>query len=141
MSTIGENGTSRRVMLEQGNYRRERLLSGIVVLRLLDDEPETLEAWFEDCNRLMGEWEPGQRLRYLHDIRGAERVTPRATDRVARILKRMRNTPVTDGRGAIVLKNSTIASLLGTFFKRRPQANWTIRFFDDEADALRWLSQ
>jgi hypothetical protein len=53
----------------------------------------------------------------------------------------MRNTPVTDGRGAIVLNNSTIASLLSTFFKRRPQVNWTIQFFTDEVDALRWLSQ
>lgn len=137
---ISKNGTGKHIIVEQGNYRREQLTSGIMVLRLLDDEPQTLEAWFEDCNNLMADWEPGQRLRYLHDIRGAERVTPRATDRVARVLKRMRNTPVTDGRGAIVLRNGMIASLLSTFFKRRPQVNWTIRFFDDEAEAINWLS-
>jgi len=138
---INENGTGKKLIIEHGNYRRERLPGGINILRLMDDDPDTLEAWFEDCNRLMTDWEPGQRLRYLHDIRGAERVTPRATDRVARILKRMRNTPVTDGRGAIVLKNGTIASLLSTFFRRRPQANWSIRFFEDESEALHWLSQ
>ena len=63
MSTFGENGTGKHVEFQQGNYRRERLGSGITVLRLLDDAPETLEAWFEDCNWLMEDWEPGQRLR------------------------------------------------------------------------------
>src|SRR5438270_3105861 len=129
-----------RIIVEQAGYLRERLLGGICVLRLRDSEPETIEAWYEDCNKLMSRWQPGQRLRYLHDIRSAELVTPHATDRVVRILRRMRHTPVTDGRGAILLNNPTLGALLRTFFKRRPQAQWDIHFFDTEDSALHWLA-
>ena len=135
-----DNG-SVRTIIHQSGYRRERLPGGIFVLRLQNADPETIDAWYEDCLRLMSRWETGQRLRYLHDIRGAEVVTPHTTDRVARILRRMREIPVSDGRGAILLNNQTIGSLLQGFFKRRPRANWEIRFFNEEERALRWLQQ
>ena len=127
--------------MEKGGYVRERRLGGIIILRVMDSEPQTIDAWYEDCNKLMSRWQPDQKLLYLHDIRGAERITPHATDRVARILRRMRYMPVGDSRGAILLTNPTIRSLLETFFKRRPRANWQIRFFTDEAEALRWLAE
>ena len=130
-----------RVIVEKGGYVRERRLGGIIILRVKDSEPQTIDAWYEDCNKLMSRWQPDQKLRYLHDIRGAERITPHATDRVARVLRKMRYMPVGDGRGAILLTNPTIRSLLETFFKRRPRANWQIRFFTDEAEALRWLAE
>ncbi len=130
-----------RTVVEKAGYRRERLPGSVVVLRLLDARPETIDAWFEDCNKLMSRWERGQRLRYLHDIRQAEQVTPHAMERVVRVLRRMRHIPVSDGRGAILLGNPTVAGLLRTFFRRRAHANWQIRFFDDEGQALRWLSE
>jgi hypothetical protein len=132
------NGNNRTVV-EKAGYRRERLPGSIVVLRLLDARVETIDAWFEDCNKLMGHWQPDQRLRYLHDIRGAEQVTPHATECVVRVLRRMKRIPVSDGRGAILLNNATVAALLKTFFKRR--LNWQIRFFGDEVEAMRWLSE
>lgn len=130
-----------RTILEKAGYRRQRTAGGILILRLLNSRHETIDAWFEDCNKLMSNWRPDQPLRYLHDIRQAEQVTPYATECVARVLRRMRHIPVNDGRGAILLNNQTLAALLGTFFKRRPQVNWQIRFFQDEAEALRWLAQ
>ncbi len=130
-----------RTVVERAGYRRQRAMGGILILRLLDSRRETIDAWFEDCNTLMSNWQSDQPLRYLHDIRQAEQVTPHATECVARVLRRMRHIPVSDGRGAILLHNQTLAALLGTFFKRRPQANWQIRFFEDEAEALRWLAQ
>ncbi|HLY24956.1 MAG TPA: hypothetical protein VKQ72_01365, partial [Aggregatilineales bacterium] len=138
----GPNGVSSLpVVVQEAGYRREAAPGGIVILRLTDSTPETIEAWFEDCNKLMESWKPQQRLRYLHDIRQAERVTPRGLDRVTRILHRMRLIPVGDSRGAILTRNATLAGLLGTFLKRRPRANWQIRFFQDEDKALHWLRQ
>ncbi len=130
-----------RTVLQKNGYMRQRLPGGILILRLLDGRAETLDAWFEDCNKLMSRWQPGQRLRYLHDIRRAEHVTPYATDRVARVIRRMRQAPLTDGRGAILLNNLTLASVLGGFFRRRSLAHWQVHFFTDEAEALRWLSE
>jgi hypothetical protein len=130
-----------RTIVEQAGYSRLRLPGGINVLRLADGERDTIEAWFEDCNKLMSRWLPDQRLRYLHDIRAAEFVTPHAIDRVTQVLRRMRYTPIADGRGAVVLNSTAISSLLGIFFKRRPGLNWKIRFFSDEKAALRWLSE
>jgi hypothetical protein len=127
--------------MQAAGYSRERLAGGIIVLRLRDSKPESLDAWYDDCNKLMSRWQPDQRLRYLHDVRGAETITPHATDRVTRVLRRMRYTPVNDGRGAILLNNKVIANLLETFFKRRPHANWQIRFFSDEQQAIVWLSE
>ncbi len=129
-----------RTVVEKAGYRRERVPGRIDVLRLLDARPETIDAWYEDCSKLMARWQQGQRLRYLHDIRRAEQVTPHAMERVARVLRQMRYIPVTDGRGAILLNNPTLAALLRTFFRRRAHANWQIRFFSDEAEAMRWLS-
>ena len=136
---MDDNG--RRIVVQRPGYERERLPGDIYLLRLRDSRSESIEAWYEDCNKLMSRWLPDQRLRYLHDIRAAEQVTPRAMDRVARVLRRMRNTPVTDGHGAVVLNNGVVASLLATFLKRRPQANWQIKFFDNEDDAVHWLSE
>ncbi len=127
--------------MQEAGYSRERLQGGIFILRLRDANPATIDAWYDDCNKLMGRWQSDQRLRYLHDIRGAETVTPHSTDRVTRVLRRMRYIPVSDGRGAILLNNKLIATLLETFFKRRPRANWQIRFFSDETQALNWLSE
>ena len=129
-----------RTVIENAGYRRQRATGGILILRLLDSRRETVDAWFEDCEKLICHWRADQPLRYLHDIREAEQVTPHATERVARILRRMRHIPVGDGRGAILLNNQTLAALLGTFFKRRPHVNWQIQFFYDEAEALRWLA-
>src|SRR5438094_10487571 len=109
-------------------------------MRQQDVRPETIDAWYEDCSEIMAQWRQGQRLRYLHDIRKAEQVTPHAMERVARVLRQMRYTPVTDGRGAILLNNLTLAGLLRTFFRRRAHANWQIRFFSDEDEAKRCLS-
>jgi hypothetical protein len=135
----GEQGMTVRTIVERRGYQRQRMSGGIIILRLLEQSPEAIEAWYEDCNFFMSRWQPGQRLRYLHDIRRAERVTPYATDRVTRILKRMRTIPVNDGRGAILLTNATLANLLTPFLKPHPPAFWQIRFFSDEAEALRWL--
>ncbi|MEP7286744.1 MAG: hypothetical protein ABI947_13370 [Chloroflexota bacterium] len=132
--------TTGRVIMQQGGYSRRRLPGSIFILRLEDASPATIEAWYEDCNNLMSRWQPDQRLRYLHDIRGAEWVNSQTMDRVTRVLRRLRYIPVGDGRGAIVLNNTTIASLLSTFFKRRPHANWDIRFFSDPTEALAWLA-
>jgi len=130
-----------RMVIEQAGYRRQRMLGGILILRLLDSRPETIDAWYNDCNKLMAHWQPGQRLRYLQDIRQAESITPHSTDRVARVIRRMRHIPVNDARGAVLVNNPTLVALLGTFFKRRSQNNWHIRFFNDEADALCWLAE
>lgn len=132
---------SARTIIEQAGYRRERLPGGILTLRLLDGRKETIAAWHEDCTKIMSAWRPDQRLRYLHNIRHAERVTPFATERVIAVLRRMRALPVTDGKGAIVLTNPTLAALLGSFFKRRSYGNWQIQFFRTEDDALHWLAE
>ncbi|HRE49488.1 MAG TPA: hypothetical protein PLD47_17315 [Aggregatilineales bacterium] len=130
-----------RTVIAHAGYRRERLPGEVVAMRLLDARRETLDTWFADCHKVMSAWRPGRRLRYLHDIRGAERVTPYATDKVIRVLRQMRYLPVTDGRGAILLTNDAVAALLASFFKRRPYANWHIHFFTAEEDALRWLRE
>ncbi|MCC7446940.1 MAG: hypothetical protein IT324_05950 [Anaerolineae bacterium] len=130
-----------RTVIAQAGYRRQRMLGGILILRLLDARPETIDAWYTDCNKLMTHWQTGQRLRYLQDIRQAEAVTPYSTDRVARVIRRMRHIPVTDARGAILVNSPALVTLLSTFFKRRSHNNWHIRFFHDESDALRWLAE
>jgi hypothetical protein len=130
-----------RTIVEKKGYQRQRMLGGIMILRVLEPTPEAIEAWYRDCNLFMARWEQGQRLRYLHDIRKAERVTPFATDRVARVLKRMRTIPVNDGRGAILLNNAALANLLTPFLRPHPPAYWQIRFFGDEPEALNWLSE
>jgi hypothetical protein len=130
---------SARLIVQKAGYRRERLPGGTLVLRLTDSRAETIDAWYDDCNKLMSAWEPGRRLRYLHDIRGAERITLQATDRAARVLRRMKYVPVTDGRGAILLSDATLGGLLSSYVQRRP--GWQVRVFLEEAEALRWLSE
>ncbi|MBX3085098.1 MAG: hypothetical protein KF716_25925 [Anaerolineae bacterium] len=130
-----------RTIVEKKGYQRQRMLGGVMILRVLDPTPEAIEAWYKDCNLFMARWQPGQRLRYLHDIRNAERVTSFATDRVARVLKRMRTIPVSDGRGAILLNNAALGKVLSPFLRPHPPAFWQIRFFNDEGDALLWLSE
>jgi hypothetical protein len=130
-----------RTVVQRQGYLRQHLTSGISILRLLDSSPEAIEAWYEECNLMMANWRPGQRLRYVHDIRAAERITPRGTDRVARVLRRMRSIPVTDGRGAILLHNPALANLLAPFLRPKAPARWLIQFFDDEAEAIAWLSK
>jgi hypothetical protein len=132
------NNTS-RIIVEKDGYRRERLPDNIHILRLTNASPETIDAWFEDCQKLIQVWRIDRSLRYLHDVREAEQVTPHATEKVVRILRQMRYMPVSDGRGAILVKSAPLANLLSTFFKRRPYANWSIAFFSDEDEALAWL--
>src|SRR5271157_744416 len=134
------NQAETRTIVDQYGYIRQRMLGNIYVLRLRDAAPDTIDAWYEDCMKVMSRWEPNQRLRYLHDIREAEFVTPHAIDRVTQILRRMRNIPVMDARGAILLTNPLIGLLLGTFFNQRPQLAWQIRFFEDESAAIQWLN-
>ncbi len=129
-----------RTVIEKAGYARQRLPGGVWTLRLGDPHRETLQAWYEDCVRLMAAWRPEQRLRYLHDIRKAGQVTPYAIEYVARVLRRMRQYPVTDARGAILTDNPTLAGLLGSFLKENAYACWQIRFFVDEAEALFWLT-
>jgi hypothetical protein len=130
-----------RTVIERAGYRRQRLPGGIWALRLVDSHRETLEAWYEDCVRLMEAWRAGERLRYLHDIRKAGQVTPYAIEYVARVLRRMRQRPVTDARGAILTDNPTLAGLLASFLGGSAYAHWQIRFFEDEEEALFWLSK
>jgi hypothetical protein len=130
-----------RVVIEKEGYRRQRLPGGTLILRLLDGRPETIDAWYDDCQKIMSAWRPGRRLRYLHDIRNAETITPFALDRVLNVLRRMRKLPISDGRGAILTRSSQVAGLLTTFLKRRRYANWQIQFFNDEVEALRWLNE
>lgn len=136
-----EDRNGPRIIVEEAGYQRSRLPNGIFVLRVSDARPATLQAWFEDCNKLMSRWQAEQPLRYIHDIRGAEQLTPHGIDYVSQVLRRMRYIPVNDGRGAIVLNNTTIATMLAPFFKRRPTANWQVRFFRDDQEAVRWLLQ
>lgn len=138
---LAMNTLAARTVVEREGYVRQRMSGGIMILRLLDAREETINAWYEDCNLFMTRWQRGQRLRYLHDIRAAEKVTPYATDRVLHILKRMRQIPITDGRGAVLLNSSALASLLSTFLKRRLVTDWQIRFFNIESEAIRWLSE
>ncbi len=128
-----------RTLFQQGGYLRQRAEGGIIILRLTNAQPETINAWYEDCNRLIASWQPNKRLRYLHDVRGVGLPTLHTTDRVAQVLRRVRYTSVTDGRGAILVENAALAQLLASLVKRRPQANWQIRCFSDEAAALAWL--
>lgn len=130
-----------RTILQRPGYIRQRMIGGITILRVMEPTPEAIQAWYEDCNQFMARWQNGQRLRYLHDIRRAERVTPFATEKVVRILKRMHRIPVSDGRGAILLHNANLMNLLTPFLKPHPPANWQIKFFSDEAEAIRWLSE
>jgi hypothetical protein len=135
------NPSTARTVIQKPGYVRQRVPGGIWILRVQDTSTEAISAWYDDCNLFMAHWRPGQRLRYLHDIRLAERVTPFATDRVTRVLKRMRRIPVTNGRGAIVMQNAALAKLLAPFLKPHPPANWQIQFFSDEQAALRWLHE
>jgi hypothetical protein len=128
-----------RTIIEKAGYCRQRLPGGIWALRLADSRRETLAAWYEDCVRVMEAWRPEQRLRYLHDIRKAGQVTPYAIEYVARVLRRMRQRPVTDARGAILTDNPTLAGLLGSFLSGNAFAHWQIRFFEDEDAAILWL--
>ena len=128
-----------RIVRQEAGYTRQRAANGIVILRVGDARPETINAWFEDCQRLIATWRNTPRLRYLHDVRGAGLPTPYATDRVAQVLRRMRYVPVSDGRGVVLVTNATLARLLESVIKRRPHANWQIRCMSDEAEALAWL--
>lgn len=128
-----------RTLLQQAGYIRQRAAGGVIILRVTNGYPETINAWYEDCKRLMASWQPGKRLRYLHDVRGAGLPTPYATDHVAQVLRQMRYIPVNDGRGAILVENVALAQLLSTLVKRRPQANWQVRCFANENMALMWL--
>src|SRR5258708_40306722 len=65
------SGSGSEITVDQAGYRREIAPGGIIILRLLDSSPETTEAWFQDCNKLMEGWSPEQRLRYVHHIRRA----------------------------------------------------------------------
>ncbi len=129
-----------RTVIEKAGYSRQRLSGGIWALRLGDSRRETLEAWHDDCVRVMAAWRPEQRLRYLHDIRKAGQITPYAIENVARVLRRMRQRPVTDARGAILTDNPTLAGLLASFLRGSAYARWQICFFQDEAEALFWLA-
>jgi hypothetical protein len=130
-----------RTVHEQAGYTRQRASGGILVLRLHDARPETLAAWREDCFRIMGTWRGASRLRYLHDIRGAQSMTPYGVECVAAVLRHMRGIPVVDGRGAVLHSNAGIANVLGGFLNRRRYAGWRLRFFTDEDAALRWLGE
>ncbi len=128
-----------RIILEKAGYQRIRIQGGILVLRLRDAQAATLNAWHEDCLRLMETWQPGKRLRYLHDIRAAEKITPLALDRVTGVLRHMRRVSISEGRGAILMSSAPLAGLLASFLRRKHYPNWQIRFFTSEPDALHWL--
>jgi hypothetical protein len=122
------------------SYLRQEMPGDIVALRLLDSQPQTLDAWFEECTALMSGWAPGRRLRYLHDVRNAETLKPHSIDRVTRVLKRVGKSDVRDGRGAILLNSKTVAATLNQVVGYYVGNKWQIRCFSDEADAIRWLS-
>ncbi len=130
-----------RTVVQKGGYLRQRIPGNIVALRLLDSEPETIETWYEECQTLMSRWQPDQRLRYLHDIRNAETLKLYSIDRVMKVLRRVRSSQVQNARGAILLYNDTIAAMLDTFVRRYIRNNWQIRCFNDEQEAIRWLSE
>lgn len=130
-----------RTVLVTGGYMRQRQLGGTLILRLFDLQPSSIDAWYADCNGLMAHWARGRRLRYLHDIRRVQYVTPHALDRVTRVLSRMRVTPVSDGRGAILASHAPLMSLLQTTLKSRRFSTWNMRVFHDEDAALRWLAE
>lgn len=130
-----------RTIHEQAGYARQRASGGVIVLRLNDSRPETLEAWRDDCLRIMATWRGANRLRYLHDIRGAQHMTPYNIECVASVLRHMRGIPVQDGRGAVLHSNVGLATVLGGFLNRRRFAGWRIRFFTEEPEALRWLAE
>lgn len=129
-----------RTVLHQAGYVRQRQLGGTYILRLLDHDSTTIDAWFADCNGLMRTWGRGKRLRYLHDIRQAERITPHGIDRATRVLERMRNIPVSDGRGAVLAQNPAVIGILQMTLRSRRYSVWDIRIFQDETTALRWLA-
>jgi hypothetical protein len=124
-----------------GRYSREELSGDIVALRLLDSEPATLDAWYEECTTLMSGWTPDRRLRYLHDVRSAEALKPHSIDRVTKVLKSVSRSDVQDGRGAILLNNKAVATTLNSVVRYYISNKWQIRCFSDEAEALRWLSE
>lgn len=126
-------------LFESAGYSRQRAAGGITILRVGDARPETINAWYEDCKKLMAVWPGSPRLRYLHDIRHAGLPTLHATERVSQVLRRMRYIPVFDARGAILVNNPTLAELLASVMKRRPRADWQVRCFSDELAALAWL--
>lgn len=130
-----------RTILQKAGYVRQRQIGGTYVLRLLDPERATIDAWYADCNGLMHTWGREKRLRYLHDIRQAERITPHAIDRATRVLERMRVTPVSNGRGAILAENPAVIGILQMTLRARRYSTWDIRVFQDEQAALRWLEE
>jgi len=136
-----EGQTTGRIIVQQAGYSRERLLGGVTILKLRNAEPESVDAWYQDCLKLMSRWQPGQRLRYMHDIRNAEQITSYGLERVIDVLRRLRTIPVSDAKGAVVLKKAALADLLGSFLKRRPTARWEIRFYYEPQEALNWLQQ
>ena len=128
-----------RTLRQEGGYTRQRAAGGVIILRVADPRPETINAWYDDCLWLMAGWQPARKLRYLHDICRAGLPTPHATDRVAQVLHRMRHIPVGDGRGVILVTNPILARLLESTIKRQARSNWHIRCMADEAEALAWL--
>jgi len=141
LHTVDNAPADMRVIVQQDGYIRQRQLGGTHVLRLLNPDITTIDAWFTDCTGLMRDWGRGKRLRYLHDIRSAEKMTPHAIDRAARILELMRVTPVSDGRGAVLANNAAVIAILQTTLRTRRYSTWQIRVFQDEAIALRWLAE
>jgi hypothetical protein len=124
-----------------GRCLREQLPGDIVALRLFDSEPETLDAWYEECTTLMSGWAPDRRLRYLHDVRNAEALKPHSIDRVTKILKSVASNQAQDGRGAVLLNNKSVATTLNSVVRYYISNKWQIRCFSDEAEAVRWLSE
>jgi hypothetical protein len=128
-----------RTLRQEAGYTRQRAAGGIIILRVTDPRIETINAWYKDCLHLMASWTATCSLRYLHDIRGAGLPTPYATDCVARVLHYMRHIPVSDGRGAILVNDSTLARLLESVINRRSRADWQVRCLSNETEAMLWL--
>lgn len=143
-STASRSSTSaggHRRPAREGRCLRQQLPGDIVALRLLDSEPETLDAWYEECATLMSGWASDRRLRYLHDVRNAEALKPHSIDRVTKVLKSVSSSDVQDGRGAVLLNNKSVATTLNGVVRYYLRNKWQVRCFGDEAEALRWLSE
>lgn len=127
--------------VERASFVRQELPGGIVVLRLRDSEPDTLDAWYTECTRQMAAWTSEGRLRYLHDVRAAEALKAHSIDRVTRVLKGVGASPARDGRGAILLDNRAVAATLDSVVSRYVGGKWQVRCFSDETQAIGWLRQ
>ena len=127
--------------VERGSFTCSELPGDVVALRLLDSEPDTLDAWYTESARQMSEWTPERRLRYLHDVRRADALKAHSIDRVLRVLKAVGRNDARDGRGAVLLGNRTVAATLDGVVSRYVTNHWRIRCFADEAEAIRWLSE